>query len=298
MTSNHRGLFGKLRQHLRHVDENPEEALDEKLLDECTVFLSTELQNQPQENIELISQISSLSPRLQQDPSPLIRLLERLVEPFSFHDVLSLQPPVDFAGGMNVEALPYNRIMLRLLKKASQSNNDLSTLASMQAVVKALINLWLSTPDVGVADEAGLTLLALLEADLERSDVAVHGIGEGARSQGGQGLLWRRVFDDKDVYSLLFSLCGPDAKRKERSLAQVRLMSIAPKIGALEWSYLTRSHQPEVENHYGPDPAKEGLLDYIAVHMTDHKDDVLLHINLLQFYRELFTLVKTPSSEK
>lgn len=297
MASDCQSLLSGLQQHLEAVDRNPGQKLDERLLDECCVFLSTDLQQRPQDNVQLVAQISSLSPRLQQDATPLVRLLEKLVETFSFADVLLLQPQVDFAGGLDVEALPYNRIMLQLLRKAAATTNDLGTLANMQPVVKALLKLWLSTPDVGIADTAASVMLCLLEADRELGHVSIHGIGEGANDRGGQGLLWRRIFDDRDIYGMIFDLCGTSSKPKERSLAQARLMSAAPMIGALDWSYLVRSHHSEVERQHGLEPEKEGLLDFIAVHMVDYQKDVLLHINLIQFFTELLTSVKTPSTK-
>ncbi|KAL9083833.1 MAG: hypothetical protein Q9159_005558 [Coniocarpon cinnabarinum] len=291
-------LLATLQQHLQDVHTDPSRPLDEKLLDECVVFLPPTVKQNPSENHLLVSQISRLSPKLRQDPSALVRLLEKLVQPFSFEDVLAIEPPVDFAGGLAVEALPYNRVMLQLLKKASASTSDLDTLANLQPVVKALVQLWLSTPDVGVADEASSVLLALLESDKEAVDVAVHGISATTSFKGGHGLLWRRIFDDKDIYSVIFASCNSNISRKDRSLAQARLLSVAPRLGALDWSCLTKSHNAEIEKNSGINPPKEGLLDFIAVHMADYKEDVLIHLNLIQFYCDLIKTVKQPSSEK
>ena len=194
--------------------------------------------------------------------------------------------------------LEYNKIMLQLIKKAIASNMELASLANMPLVMKSLIQLWLTTPDVGIAEDAADTILALLHADQERQSVTVHDIEAAGRSQGGQGLIWRRLFEDRDVYSCFFEACSSNTGRKERSLAQARLMSVAPKIGAMDWSYLSKSHLPDIESQYGLNPTHEGLLDFIAVHMVHYKDDVLIHISLIQFFKELLSSVKQPSSEK
>ena len=298
MASQTSSLIRSLHAHLQHVDRDPTQPLDERLLDECGIFLPPYLEGSLEENARIVGQISTLSPKLQQDPTSLIRLLQKLVTPFSFSDILALEPPVEFAGGLHPDALPFNRIMLQLLRKATATPSDRVTLANMQPVVKALVYLWLVTPDVGVAEDAASTLLMLLEADRERNNVAVHGIGEGLRASGGQGLIWRRIFDDRDIYHLIYLACGPEMQRKERSLAQARLMALAPKIGQLDWSYLVKSHHPDVEKKYGLDPSREGLLDFVAARMVDVQNDVLLHVNLIHMYRELITLVKLPSSEK
>lgn len=75
-------------------------------------------------------------------------------------------------------------------------------------------------------------------------------------------------------------------------------MSIAPALGSLDWSYLARSHHPDIEREFGLDPPREGLLDFLAVNMVDYRGDVLLHMNLLQFFEDLIAKVKCPSSQK
>ena len=92
-------LLSTLKAHLRQVEDDPSRPLDVKLLEECIVFLPQDLVDDASENSQLVSQISTLSSQLQQDPTYLIRLLQELVEPFTFADVLSLQPQVDFVGG-------------------------------------------------------------------------------------------------------------------------------------------------------------------------------------------------------
>lgn len=65
----------------------------------------------------------------------MLSLLEKLVEPLMFADVLSLQPPVNFEGGLDSAALPYNRLMLRLIEKASKAPTDIAAFANLPSTV-------------------------------------------------------------------------------------------------------------------------------------------------------------------
>lgn len=294
-------LLNQLQEHLEEA-LNLDIDLDRKLLEECEVFLVPQLTQDSEKLLELISTASRLLLTLKHDPTPLTRLLERLVEPFSFSDVLKLQPPVDFVAGLGLLAAPFNDLFLTLIQKAAQSSRDAAVLASMPDVVHALILLWLASPRSGVADRAGSIILQLLAADKEASDVTMHGVGDDSANQhGGQGLIWRRVFHDKTIYRLFYSvtsLKGPDFPemgKREKSLAQARLMSLLPKIGVLDWIYISSSHIQEVEKEFGLSTSANGLVEWAAVHMVDYKDDVLIYMNLLQFYGDLLSMISLPS---
>lgn len=293
-------LLQKLRDHLRLVQQSPETPLDHQLLEECDAFLAPAIRNSP-ENGQLVAQIATLLPELRQLPGPLMNLLQSLVMFYTFSQILAMQPPVDFAAGLDLAALPFNAFMIELISRASTSAAQVATLASMPVVVKALVNVWLRSPDMGIADTAGQTIIDLLSQDKEPSSVQTHGVGDAGISKpdqrGGQGLLWRRIFGDKDIYRLILSSCA-SGPMKERTIAQSRLMCLAPELGRLDWGYLTRSHHPEIETEFGLDPAREGLLDFITVHMVDYKDDVLIHMNLLQCFAELISKIREPSHLK
>jgi len=291
-------LHKRLREHLQNVLDEPAKTLDQRLLEDCEVLLPPEIGNDRSVLHGLVVQISQLLPNLQQDPTPLAKLLTRLVEPFSFSEILALDPPVDFVAGLDVAAQPYHTLFLSLLRKASRTSKDAATLAGMPSVVQALVTLWLSTSDMAIADDAANLLVDLLRIDREPSDMAVHGVGDDAdHTSRGQGLVWRRAFGDKDIYSLLFSIPSLKNKsgslgKKEKSIAQARLMAILPRIGLLDWNYLLRSHHEDVEREFGLQAGKEGLLDYVARYMVDYKNDVLIHMNLLQFFADLLSMIR------
>lgn len=300
-------LYDQTQGHLASVHNDPTIQLDERLLLEADAFLATQLRDDKQRRLELVVQISTLLPTLQQDPNLVIHLLQKLVVPFSFSDILQLQPPVDFVAALDVAAQPFHRLVLELLDKAAERPQDAALLAGMPRVVFMLIKLWLSTSDMGTADAAQDLILSLLKTDKEPAKPGVSTddvlpIADG--SSHGQGLIWRRLFGDKDVYGLFYSCCslGPygDAAlpKNVKTVAQARLMAILPKIGLLDWSYISRSHQPDIESLYGLSPSDYGLLDYVSLHMVDYKNDVLIHINLLQYFTELIGVVKQASINK
>lgn len=294
-------LATRLQAHLDQVQADPSIALDERLFKQAEVFLVVQLRDDPTQSIGLITALSSVLQTLQQDPAPVISLLTKLVEPYSFSDILGLQPPVDFVAGLSLAAVPFNSLVLQLLAKASQSSKDVAILANMPAIVQALVNLLLCTQDVGVADKAANVIVELLAVDKEATDVSSHGVGaDSTLKAGGQGLLWRRVFGDKDVYNLFCSICslnheGPaDIGKREKTVAQARLLTLIPRLGQMDWHTIARSRHPEIEQAYGL-KSDEGLLDFVSQYMVDTKDDVLIHMNLLEFFSNLITMIREPS---
>jgi len=235
--------------------------------------------------IATINQISKLLPILQQDPSPVTALVKTLIRPqnFSFDQVLTIQPAIDFAAGLASPSPPINSVTLSLLLKASHGRGHSEIVAGRPEVVAALIRLWLCTPDTAVADKAQEVLLGLLQAH------DVH-LADGAGLQQGkvfyEGLMWRRVFRDRDIYGSIFALCslataGREGQptRREKTIAQARLLDLILQI---DCEALRTSQFPDIEEQCGV--KNGGLLDFAALYMVDYKDDVLMHMTLIDFY--------------
>lgn len=290
-----------LNTHITELESDPDVPIDEKLFDSCLSFLAVQLMQEQRKLIDLIVRLSGLLVKLQQDPAPVIRLLSKLIEPLAFTDVLALDPPVNFVGGLDTGALPYNLLVLKILKKSTLNAQDAAILAGMPDVVFALVKLWLSTSEMGVAEMASDLILDLLKVDKEKSSVQVHGVGDDESQSGGQGLIWRRLFGDKDVYSLLYALPSFNSSevnglnKREKSMSQARLLAFIPQLGVLDWDYVVRSHHRDVESKYGLEVG-QGLLHFASLHLVDYKNDVLLHMNLLQFFTGLISTVTTPPS--
>lgn len=236
-------------------------------------------------------ELSSILPTLQQDPTPVVNLLLRLVRDFSYTDVLSLGN-VPFTEGLAVgqHMTAFNRLILALLHKATYNAADAASVAGMLDTMLALVKLWLWTEDIGVAGQCSQLLLGLLKVDQEiLNDPDAH------IPTGGQGLVWKRLFGDRDIYRTFFEACsakGPTihkANRTQRTLAQARLMEWLPAAGTMDWSAISKSHHSEVEASYGVAKGA-GLLDFAALHMVDFEDDVLMHVCLVDFYSNILRI--------
>ena len=279
-------ILDRVVDNINAVTQDPAAALDQRLLEEGGVVLPDSF---PTEDLQsLVISLSQLLPNLQQDPSPAVNLLLRLVNEYTFSDVLNLGN-IPFAAGLSdgEHMVSFNRLILALLQKATKNSADAASLASMLDTVHALVRLWLCTTDTGIASQSSQLLLDLLKVDQE-----VHTDPEGHLPDHGQGLLWKRIFGDRDVYRTFFDACslfGPSEiklSKSQRTLAQARFMEWLPKVGAMDWTAIARSHHSEVETEFD---VQGGLLDFAALNMVDLKDDVLMHRCLIDFYTDLLS---------
>lgn len=295
-------ISSRLQSHLTEVEANPSTPLDQRLLEEAEVVLAVSPLDQ-QEHLVLVKQLSTILPRLQQDPTTAASLLTRLLGPSTFMDILSFDPPVDFAAGLaagddGASMEPYNRLMLSLLEKAARSSTDAAAVAAQPEILRALVRLWLCTSVVGVASRSSELLLDLLKVD----QIVVKDPDSALLEGGGQGLVWKRIFGDRDVYGTIFEACslkGPSSFKMgkcARTLAQSRLMEWLPTVAAMDWSAVTKSHHSDVESSYAQDGSSMNLLDFAAVQMVDYQEDVLMHRCLIDFYSDLLAITAERGS--
>ncbi|CAG8407056.1 unnamed protein product [Penicillium salamii] len=281
--------FDGVKAHLSQVLENPSTPLDIPLIEKLKLQLieSTD----PVVPSTLLSQISALLPILQEDPTPITTLAIRATEYFSFTNLQSLEPPINLIAGFKAPSPPINLLALSLLAKAGRSSSEAAIVAADPTLVASLVELWLSTASTEVAQAALDTLWALLEIDaashLENGEYEYANDG----SHAGQGLLWRRVFTDKDIYGQLFGLCSlqPDApgdlSKRERTIAQGRLMALLTKAGKLRWDIISTSQVSEIEAKY----QSASLLHFAARQMVQ-VSDTLMHMTLLAFFCDLLEI--------
>ena len=236
----------------------------------------------------LVNIISALIPTLQQDPTPVTTLLGILIRPdsFSFDKVLNIKPPVDFAAGLTINSPPINLATLGLLEKATSSASNAGIIAGKPEVVAALVRKWLCTHDTNVAQKATVVLTKLLCVDAgipfrdeERPSFPA--------DEYFTRLMWRRLFCDKDIYGLVFSLCslttagreGQPSKR-DKTVAQSRLLDFVNAFA--NFPMIHTNQIPEIEEAFGV--RSGGLLEFATMHMIDYKNDVLMHVTLIDFF--------------
>jgi len=277
-------LHARLLQNIESVSQDQSQAIDARLFEEAELILPKTLEGA--ERLSLIQSLAGFLPTLQQDPTPAINLLLRFLDNLSYGDLLNFGN-LPYTEGLTVgeHMVSFNRLILTLLGKATAKSADAAHVASMLETMLALVRLWLCTSDTGIATQASRLLLDLLKIDQE---IQVH--PDADLPEGGQGLIWKRMFGDRNVYGTIFEACslsGPsslDLSKNQRTLAQARLLEWLPAVGAMDWNVISRSHHSDIEAAYG---VQDGLLEFATLRMVDFKDDVLMYRCLIDFYSDL-----------
>ncbi|KAL9099453.1 MAG: hypothetical protein Q9163_005048 [Psora crenata] len=284
----------KIQEHLRDTLHTPSTQLDARVLEHLDTQASDSLDGPTRHS--LLNQLSQILPTLQQDPTPVTDLVERLISPsgFTFSDVLSIQPSVDFHAGLTSPLPPVNLVTLRLLGKAKKSIADIGIVAGQQEIVGALVRLWLYTQETVVGQRACALLSGLLLGGLAALDSSTH-----VDPLREENLMWRRVFRDKNIYESIFSTCSLSSlgeknqlSLRQKTIAQGRLLEFLMLMRA---DPVRTSQIPEVERKYGVNDG--GLLEFATVHMLDLKDDHLVLCTLICFCADFIRTEKSgPSS--
>jgi hypothetical protein len=268
------------------------------------LFTPTNLHNVIESNTppiipRLLPKITEILLRYQKDPTVIASLALKLLKPVRFTDVLALASEESLILGLQSPAPPANVLAMTVLEKASQAPSDTAILSVMKSAVAASVRTWLSSPSVEVGEKGTNALAALLEVDCDKASSArlnahMNDLAISVRTAPGQGLLWRRIFHDRDIYSLLFSLCSYNTigtgegqlDERQNSLAQARLLRLLPRLAVLDFSTISHSSFPDVEAEYGLSNNELGLLHFAALKMVN-KQDMLMHITLIDFFAEL-----------
>jgi hypothetical protein len=289
-------VLADLSTHLQTIESEPATQLDTDLLEQCELFTSTpEYQSRFwTETRPLFLQIAALLPQLQQDPTPLVHFIIKLAAPYRFEDIKD----VDFEIALDLQATPFHGLILSLLSKATESGADTQALANRPGVVAAIVRLWLCTQDTRVATQAEDLLVSLLKAS-RNEPLSIR--GEDTAHAYGTGPMWRRLFNDQDIRSLYYhhtflmelsSPVQPILSKRNKTIAQARLLAWLPRVGAIHWDTLVASHTIDVEREVGLSN-DQGLLHYAATKMVNKDDDVVMYMTLIDFYSVLITTIKT-----
>ena len=289
-------VLTELSTHLQVVDQDPNTRLDVDLLEKCQLLTSTPEYRARlwQETGSLFLQIAALLPKLQQDPALLVDFVTRLAAPYRFENVKD----IDFEVALDLQATPFHSLILSLLEKAAATSNDAQALANRPTVVAAIVRLWLCTQDAGVATLAENLLTALLRAS-KNGPAAVS--EQGPLHMYGTGHMWKRLFKDRDIVALYYHYTSlkalsdsppPRLSKRDKTISQARLLHWLTVVGALDWSTIATGHNLDIEKEVGLEEG-QGLLHYASSKMVDTDDDVLMHMTLIHFFKELITTVRT-----
>lgn len=290
------GIYTRLLQHMADISKSRGRTPPNiRLFDDAAATLPNYLNNtQPVLWERRLSLMRDLATSLKDsdipDHGPQVSLLIRLFDGWTWAQVCEFETGnVPYADGLQLgdQMVPFNRLMLTLLGKATTSAADAAHAASMLETMQAVVRLWLGAADAGVAAQAGTLLLDLLRVDRLQPPAD----GEERLPRGGLGFVWKRLFEDRDVYAAFIQSCSLDFKdhlsKNQKTLAQARLMDWLPKVAEMDWTAVSRSYHSDVESVAGVE--KNGLLEFAALRMVDFKDDVLMHRCLIDFYADLLS---------
>ncbi|KAI1653777.1 hypothetical protein F4813DRAFT_393361 [Daldinia decipiens] len=288
----------ELEKHLDELIADPNLEPTLKLFDDVELQLTDA--NIPPLIPRLLPKITEILKQYQQDPKILCSLAIKLLGPLTFTQILSLASEEALIQALRSPAPSANILAMTVLEKATKSPGDAAILARMNSIVTHFLTQWLSAPQVEVGEKGSRVLGDLLDVDCDTrpSDgVSVNGMEIAIRKPPGQGLLWRRIFYDRDVYELILSLCANHPLGiQQQSLAQGRLLRILPRLTALNFRAVTWSDFTDLNHEYAKSNGHGGLLHFAALSMIDKKD-MLMHLNLIDFFEALLSIQRvTPFS--
>ncbi|TAQ85345.1 hypothetical protein B7494_g6334 [Chlorociboria aeruginascens] len=289
----------ELEGHLQQLLRSPETPLNAELFDEVELQLNE--YNIPSLIPRLLPNLTQILAAYQQDPAILVSISIKLLQPIPFTQILSLASEDSLIQALRSPAPSANILGITVIEKASRSPSDTAILSIMKEVVSAFIQTWLTSPQVEVGEKATQAIGDLLQVDCDQKSSGINekmsGMQLTSRKPPGQGLLWRRVFQDKDIYELIFSLCNPlsPLEERQRSLAQARLLRVLPRLAALNFHIVTHTYFADVEQKYGSQ--ETGLLYFASVEMVN-KQDLLMHITLVDFFAELLKMMSMTNFTK
>ncbi|TDZ49740.1 hypothetical protein CTRI78_v007912 [Colletotrichum trifolii] len=284
----------ELTAHLDELVSAPETPLNPKILDDVELQLTEA--NIPPLLPVLLPKLTTILKSTPHDPAPIVSLTIKLLSPVPFTQTLQLADESSLITALRSPAPSANLLALAILDKAAAAPSDAAILSLMPRVVAELIRRWLSAPQVEVGEKASRVLGDVLETDCELPPPsALPNLGSEVvrRRAPGQGRMWKRIFHDKELFTLILSLAkgqDPEAEDKmtehQLSLAQGRVLRILPRLASLNIVEVGTSQFPDLTGS-----TEVGLLQLAGLHMVD-KSDMLMHLNLVDFFETLLSVMR------
>lgn len=296
------GPLNELLAHLRRLqDSSDPEPLSTPLVEQSR-YLLFKPGLRPGDVVELAHLTLTLLRTSRDDVEPLVGLLSAAIELVTLGDLQTSIPVDVVTEGLSSSSPSVQNLGLSYLKKAAESPSGAAFVANNDALVKALIGLFLTSKSADIGGSRALDVtLSLLEVDSPNTVTTVSdysGMGETT----GQGLLWRRMFRDEEIYHLFFHLTSADGSHCDRSssditTSQARLLDFILGAASLNWDAICKApkfDQPAFSNTQVTGNGYErSLLPYAALTMVDQTDPLMTNI-LVDFLTKLLE-VRNPT---
>jgi hypothetical protein len=249
----------------------------------------------------------------------IVSLAIKLLAPVSFTQILSIADQDSLVSALQSPSPAANLLACTILSKAAHSASDAAILSVMRDVVAEFLVRWLAAPQVEVGERGSKVLGDILEVDCElppppNAGPEMNGldgtaVGGGVlvrRKAPGQGRMWRLIFRDRGLLSIITTHCtgtattldGSPLTPHQTTLAQGRLLRILPRLANLNFAAINQTEFPDlfagVAGGAGRGPGSSepaGLLQFAAIRMVD-KTDVLMHLSLIDFFETLVSVMR------
>ncbi|RMZ83568.1 hypothetical protein DV738_g891, partial [Chaetothyriales sp. CBS 135597] len=248
---------------------------------------------------------------LQQNPTPLTRLLERTVQLIPFDELKTAISTAELEEALQSPSVPVQLLCLAYLTKAADRPSGAAFVAASSSLVQLLVTTWLSAESTEVSERALECIVALLAVDSPSTLTVVPPDPTPGAAQG-QGLLWRRIFHDPDVYSLLFLWTSSVRSNHDLStkkgrqavtISQARLFDFVARVSQIDWVEITSTALPRVEEVFinqgahgaQAQPYGGGLLRYVASDMIS-ESDILMEVLRQDFFTKLLNALEEGGS--
>jgi hypothetical protein len=256
--------------------------------------------------VKLLPILTQILTTNKNDPTVVSELALKLLKPVSFTQALTLASEDVLVQALQSPSPSTNILAIAVLEKAARAPGDTAILSVMRRVVGTFLRTWLSTPHVEVGERATKALGDLLSMDSDHRraatyDSMMHGMEISSQTPPGQGLLWRRLFHDREIYHSLFDLCSFKTAGtgeglldvRQKSLAEARLLQILPRLVALNFKAVTTTNFPDIEQQFGMREGEDGILWFAATDMVNKEEDMLMHIMVIDFFPALLKVMST-----
>ncbi|KAM0486154.1 hypothetical protein ACHAPX_000856 [Trichoderma viride] len=299
----------EFQTHLAELENDPAVPFNLKLLDDIELQLTES--NIPPLLPTVLPPLTQILKSATQDPSPLLSLTIKLLSPLTFTRTLTIADPPSILAALKSPLPGANLLALAIIHKAAKAPTEAALFSTLPDVVEALIRRWLESPDVAVGERAAKVLGDLLETDCATirptegvngaSSYNINGFSTTSRRRiPGHGRLWNVIFTQRPFLELIKTLCSPETAdpptrpRHQTSLSQGRLLRLLTRLAALDIRAISTAHQQDIFplSTTAIAPSDQGILQWAALEMLSGSDDILMHLNLIDFFETFVSVTR------